>query len=895
MKQFRTLGAILILLMLAQGLTAPAAVWASDIRLLNADCTGWSFDLVNLTGGSLTRIWELRLDQVLIDSQTVVLPPYGSQTFAGLWNPAAVVNGQEHTATLDIPQDNLHVESSFGPCAAPAIQLVKQVNSEDANEAPGPFILVGQTVTWNFVVTNLGNAPLTDISVSDDVLGEVCTIAELAAGSTETCSISGTATAGPHVNTGTVEGYFGDTSVSDADLAHYFGAAPAIDIEKWTNGEDADTPTGPALTVGDTVIWTYHITNVGNVTLNYIAVNDDQLGGICTIASLAPGATTICTQQGAATEGQYSNLGTVTAMWGSISVSDSDLSHYLGILPPPVPSILSLTPDLATNQLPVDTNHVFTATVSDQYGNPVADVTVSFATDFGHFAGNTQYIEMTTNANGQAAVTITSLVTGTAHLRAWLDENGDDTYNEGELTDEPSIKVWQGEGPTGLTLAKTATISWDVVYSWSLNKTVTPTNVSLPMGELTPLAYAIEVIRSAVQETVIVQGQISAQNNGISPAHIVSVVDAIEYRLPDQNIWVEWMRSQVDGASWIPVGGVGVWDYAINLTVIPGATYRNVAYVTLANGSGGQETLVYRVDLNLPATPTSQVDECASVIDTPSVPTGFALVNSDYPAGGWQPCDSRTWTIRTTLVNVNAPDGSYTLINTASATALDSGSQVVGSAQVNIIVPLPQCQRLRQETYTVEPETNTPFHGVQFNWASDNNDNSGIKKGGSWGDWDVFAFMLTADQAASFTSMQVEGKAGSIVGSSQLTGCNFASLNGCGPVVHNNLAWSFMGAINNGNGTMTLKFKVKNNNTSSLNRVTFGLPAGIAPLWPLSTYTSELCMDGSFSSNGNKTLPDTLPSLPEMPRLVPIERPETTDPNMPIMVGQSFQIGYKRR
>ena len=54
------------------------------------------------------------------------------------------------------------------------------------------------------------------------------------------------------------------TKPVDDDPSHYYGvAAPAIDIEKATNGQDADTPTGPTIQAGADVTWTYVITNTG--------------------------------------------------------------------------------------------------------------------------------------------------------------------------------------------------------------------------------------------------------------------------------------------------------------------------------------------------------------------------------------------------------------------------------------------------------------------------------------------------------------------------------------------------------------------------------------------------------------------------------------------------------
>jgi len=110
----------------------------------------------------------------------------------------------------------------------------------------------------------------------------------------------------------------------------------------------------------------------------------------------------------------------------------------------PQPTWLALLPDQATNTLP-DSTHEFTATVLSQYGIPMQGVQVSFSTDFGQFEGDDAYVEVQTNEFGLATVTIVSATAGTAHIRAWLDD-GDDTYESGELTDDPSTKIWQEAG-----------------------------------------------------------------------------------------------------------------------------------------------------------------------------------------------------------------------------------------------------------------------------------------------------------------------------------------------------------------------------------------------------------------------------------------------------------------
>ncbi|MEO1575409.1 MAG: SdrD B-like domain-containing protein, partial [Pseudomonadota bacterium] len=111
----------------------------------------------------------------------------------------------------------------------------------------------------------------------------------------------------------------------------------SIDLEKATNGEDADTPTGPTIIVGDPVTWTYVVTNSGELTLTDIAVSDDQgVTVTCPADTLAPGASLTCTGNGSAEEGQYANLGSVTGQPVDGDdpvgdpVSDDDPSHYIG-------------------------------------------------------------------------------------------------------------------------------------------------------------------------------------------------------------------------------------------------------------------------------------------------------------------------------------------------------------------------------------------------------------------------------------------------------------------------------------------------------------------------------------------------------------------------------------
>jgi hypothetical protein len=51
---------------------------------------------------------------------------------------------------------------------------------------------------------------------------------------------------------------------------------PRSTSRRLTNGQDADTPTGPLVAVGSTVTWTYEVTNPGNVPLSNVVLRDDN-------------------------------------------------------------------------------------------------------------------------------------------------------------------------------------------------------------------------------------------------------------------------------------------------------------------------------------------------------------------------------------------------------------------------------------------------------------------------------------------------------------------------------------------------------------------------------------------------------------------------------------------
>ena len=154
------------------------------------------------------------------------------------------------------------------------------------------------------------------------------------------CTASGTATLGQYDNTATVVGTDpAGTQLSDTDPSHYFGVVSGIDVKKYTNGEDADTPPGPEIAPGAPVTWTYVVSNTGNIPITQVALVDDagvvpslESGDTNGDGQLDPTETWTYSATGVATSGQYQNTATASGLDTlEDPVSSSDPSHYFGL------------------------------------------------------------------------------------------------------------------------------------------------------------------------------------------------------------------------------------------------------------------------------------------------------------------------------------------------------------------------------------------------------------------------------------------------------------------------------------------------------------------------------------------------------------------------------------
>jgi len=232
------------------------------------------------------------------------------------------------------------------------VDIEKSTNAVDADGEP-VVLAAGDAVVWTYVVTNTGDTAFVDTVVSDDDPAVVVdcgdgtnVIGLLLPGESATCTADGAAVSGSYTNVALVEApaalpdiescgcdlddpatwptdpdlYVssgGGVSLVDEDSSNY--VAPGIDVEKATNGEDADEAPGVGVSVGDDIVWSYVVTNVGGTALGSIVVGDsdsslmvDCGGGVNTIDFLLPGESVTCTSSGVAVDGGYENTGFVS-------------------------------------------------------------------------------------------------------------------------------------------------------------------------------------------------------------------------------------------------------------------------------------------------------------------------------------------------------------------------------------------------------------------------------------------------------------------------------------------------------------------------------------------------------------------------------------------------------
>lgn len=213
----------------------------------------------------------------------------------------AVVNGTPAGTGTPVSSDPSTVKIPETP--APGISVAKTSD-------PGTVSAAGQRITYSFKVTNTGNVTLSGVHVNDtDFSGSAalspisCPETTLVAGQAQTCTASYTVTqadvnVGTISNTATATGTppIGDPIVSASSTSTVTAIrTPALTLVKTANVDAAE--------IGQTVTFSFKITNTGNVTIENPSVTETDFAATGELSPIScpqgvvlqPGDGTTCT------------------------------------------------------------------------------------------------------------------------------------------------------------------------------------------------------------------------------------------------------------------------------------------------------------------------------------------------------------------------------------------------------------------------------------------------------------------------------------------------------------------------------------------------------------------------------------------------------------------------
>ncbi|MDT0554367.1 DUF7507 domain-containing protein, partial [Patiriisocius hiemis] len=284
----------------------------------------YNFTVIN---NGNTTITNIDIDDILVNVQggPITLAPgtTDATTFTATYlitqadiNTGSVTNQAEVTGldpnggiVSDLSDDNSDVEDDptvTALCNNAIIALIKTGTPTDENG--NGCVDLGETIVYDFVVTNLGNVTLTNVIVTDPLVTVVGGPVDLAAGDSDTETFSAIYTvtqddvnAGSVTNQATAEGLDplgnivsdlsdNNSNFEDDSTITVLCQMPMISLEKSGifNDENGDGSTQ----VGETISYFFTVTNTGTVTVFNITL-DDPLPGIeiegGPIAVLEPG------------------------------------------------------------------------------------------------------------------------------------------------------------------------------------------------------------------------------------------------------------------------------------------------------------------------------------------------------------------------------------------------------------------------------------------------------------------------------------------------------------------------------------------------------------------------------------------------------------------------------
>ena len=383
----------------------------------------------------------------------------------------------------------------------PSISILK---SAAAPGSGNTYNAPGQTIDYSYLVTNTGNVTLTSVTVTDPMTGLSgisCPSSTLAVGHSEICTATYKTTQadvdnGSVNNTGTAFGTGGGKTVTATSSATVSAVqSPSIALVKTAR---APGPGNTYNAPGQTITYSFKVTNTGNVTLTAVKVIDKKLTGLsainCPSSTLAPSASETCTATYKTTQADVDA--------GSIANTAKAKGHGAGKTVKATSSATvqaAQTPGISvmkTASVPtvsaVGQRVTYTFTITNTGNVTLHDVGVTDAQAAPSLGSSLGPITCTTGTNGS----ITLAPGGTDTCSATYTVTQAD-LNNGSVTDTATAKGTPPNSGPPVTGTSTLTLS---VTQISVSKSVSPSG-GVVAGSTTPIVYTLTVTNTGTATT----------------------------------------------------------------------------------------------------------------------------------------------------------------------------------------------------------------------------------------------------------------------------------------------------------------------------------------------------------------------------------------------------------
>jgi len=373
-------------------------VGVNDVRILDAEVPSVTINILANDGISGILAAPAETFSNPIDA-TIVANPNGDITF--VFPPNQIVpNTYVYTYVLKTADGVFSdpITVTIIVAYSPAITLTKNAVFNDVNN--DGLAQSGETITYSFSVTNTGNAPVINITVSDpkiNLLNAVILPNPLLPGQTGNLIITpniytitpADILAGEVLNTATATGLEPVTNITVNSTSNAIVIFPVLTIKLVKTSRIIDVNNNGFTDEGDKIEYIFTVTNTGTIPVINIGITDPKIGLVnvpITPTTLAPGqvgelisASTYTITQADIIKGFVSNIATAdgTNAQNTPVTATSENGNPTTTIDPDCPTC-TITEIVKKSEISLVKTNVFNDTNSDGFAQAGETITYTF-------------------------------------------------------------------------------------------------------------------------------------------------------------------------------------------------------------------------------------------------------------------------------------------------------------------------------------------------------------------------------------------------------------------------------------------------------------------------------------------------------------------------------------